>query len=75
MVLMTQGFLAFVRVLNGILAEMRSANQLRPDINLEAVRSALMGMFEGLLRDQMRQQGVRSDVERHAQKDIGAALV
>ena len=53
MVLMTQGFLAFVRVLDGILAEMRAANQLRPDINLEAVRSALMGMFEGLLRDQM----------------------
>src|ERR1700730_10143570 len=29
----------------------------------------------GLLRDQVRQQSVRRDVERDAQKDIGAALV
>src|ERR1700730_5668954 len=29
----------------------------------------------GLLRDQVRQQSVRRDVEGHAQKDIGAALV
>lgn len=53
MVLLTQGFLQFIGVLDGILAQMRAANQLRPDINIDAVRSALMGMFEGLLRDQM----------------------
>ena len=53
MVLITQGFLQFVRVLDGILAQMRAANQLRPDIHIDAVRSALMGMSEGLLRDQM----------------------
>src|SRR5260370_27632008 len=29
----------------------------------------------GLLRDQVRQQSVRRDVEWNAQKDIGAALV
>ena len=29
----------------------------------------------GLLRDQVRQQSVRRNVERDAQKDIGAALV
>ncbi len=52
-VLITQGFLRFVHVLDGILAQMRAANQLRPDLPVEAVRSALMGMFEGLLRDQM----------------------
>ena len=51
--LITQGFLRFVHVLDGILAQMRAANQLRPDLPVEAVRSALMGMFEGLLRDQM----------------------
>jgi AcrR family transcriptional regulator len=53
MVLITQGFLQFVGVLDGILEQMRAANQLRPDINIDAARSALMGMFEGLLRDQM----------------------
>jgi AcrR family transcriptional regulator len=56
MVMITQGFLQFVGVLDGILAQMRAANQLRPDINIDAVRSALMGMFEGLLRDQMLAQ-------------------
>jgi AcrR family transcriptional regulator len=56
MVMMTAGFLNFVRVLDGILAQMRSANQLRPDINSDALRSALMGMFEGLLRDQLLAQ-------------------
>jgi len=53
MVLITQGFLQFVGVLDGILTQMRAANQLRADVNLDAVRSGLMGMFEGLLRDQM----------------------
>lgn len=53
MVLITQGFLQFVAVLDGTLAQMHAANQLRPDIHIEAVRSAIMGMIEGLLRDQM----------------------
>ncbi len=53
MVMMTRGFQQFVQVADGILAEMRATNQLRSDINAEALRSALMGMFEGLLRDQL----------------------
>src|SRR5579864_2485355 len=53
MVLITQGFLQFVRVIDSVLAEMRAAHQLRPDINADALRSALMGMFEGLMRDQL----------------------
>jgi hypothetical protein len=32
---------------------MREAGQLRRELNPEAVRSALIGMFEGLLRDQL----------------------
>src|SRR5437667_58479 len=31
----------------------RQAGQLRADLHLEAVRSALMGMLEGLMRDQL----------------------
>jgi len=53
MVLMTNGFLAYVSVIDGILAEMRAAGQLRADLNPQAVRSGLVGMFEGILRDQL----------------------
>lgn len=53
MVLMTSGFLAFVHVCDGILAEMRAAGQLRQDLNPQAVRSGLIGMFEGIMRDQL----------------------
>ena len=53
MVLMTNGFLAYVSIIDGILAEMRAAGQLRPDLSTQVVRSALIGMFEGILRDQL----------------------
>lgn len=53
MVLMTAGFLSFVGFIDEILQEMRTAGQLRADLNPYAVRSALMGLFEGLLRDQL----------------------
>ncbi len=53
MVMMTTGFLAYIQVIDAILAEMRANGQLRSDLNPEAVRSALMGMFEGILRDQL----------------------
>jgi AcrR family transcriptional regulator len=53
MVMITAGFLQFIRVLDGILAQMRAAHELRTDLNIDALRSALMGMFEGLMRDQL----------------------
>lgn len=53
MVLMTNGFLGYVSIVDGVLAEMRAAGQLRPDLNIQAVRSGLIGMFEGILRDQL----------------------
>ena len=53
MVVLTRGFTHVVAVLDGVLKEMREAGQLRPGLHLEAVRSALMGSFEGLLRDQL----------------------
>ncbi len=56
MVMMTSGFLGFIQVIDGILAEMRAAGTLRPDLNPQAVRSALIGMFEGILRDQLLAQ-------------------
>lgn len=53
MVLTTDGYLRFIGVIDAILIEMRDSGQLRADLNPQAVRSALIGIFEGILRDQM----------------------
>ena len=50
--LLTSGYLSFVRIVDEALREMQSAGQLRSELNIEATRSALIGMFEGMLRDQ-----------------------
>ena len=52
-VLLSLGFQRFADAVDGILAEMRERGQIRPDVNLHAVRAAFMGMTEGLLRDQV----------------------
>ena len=51
MVALTQGFLEFVQLVDGVLYEMRDQKMLHPDLSPQAVRSALMGMLEGMLRD------------------------
>lgn len=53
MVVLTQGFLKVLGVVDGLLSQMLAAGELRPGLNVEAVRSALVGAFEGLLRDQL----------------------
>ena len=53
MVLMTRGFLALVTTVDRLLKEMRDLGQLRSDLHIEAIRSAMIGMMEGLLRDRM----------------------
>src|SRR6476646_5292492 len=53
MVLMTEGFLGLVNTANRLLKEMRDLGQLRSDLHIEGMRSALIGMMEGLLRDSM----------------------
>lgn len=52
-VVLTRGFTQMVLVIDTILREMRDAGELREDLHLEAVRSALLGAFEGLLRDRL----------------------
>jgi hypothetical protein len=42
--------------LDAVLEQMQSSGQLRRDISPDVARSALMGMIEGLLRDQMLAQ-------------------
>ncbi|HKD07355.1 MAG TPA: TetR/AcrR family transcriptional regulator [Bryobacteraceae bacterium] len=50
---LTDGFLGFVKLVDATLADMRSAGELREDLNPQAIRSALIGLTEGALRDQL----------------------
>ena len=62
-VLLTRGFQEVLGVIDGVLREMREAKLLRQDLHPEAVRSALIGAFEGLLRDQLLSE--RADFPAH----------
>ncbi len=53
LILITKGYLDLIKVVDGLLAEMKQNGQLRADLNVEAARSAMIGMVEGLLRDKM----------------------
>jgi len=53
MVVLVPGFLDFIKTLDRILKEMADHGEIVPQVNLQAIRSALMGAFEGLLRDQL----------------------
>jgi AcrR family transcriptional regulator len=50
---LTDGFLGFVTLVDRTLDEMREAGQLRQDLNAQAIRSALIGLTEGALRDHL----------------------
>jgi AcrR family transcriptional regulator len=50
---LTDGFLGFVKLVDATLADMRNAGELRSDLNAQAIRSALIGLTEGALRDQL----------------------
>jgi AcrR family transcriptional regulator len=50
---LTDGFLGFVKLVDATLEDMRTAGQLRQDLNATAIRSALIGLTEGALRDQL----------------------
>jgi len=53
MVVLVSGFLEFVRTVDEILEELAAKNELAGDVNPQAFRSGLMGMIEGMLRDQL----------------------
>src|SRR5258708_37260109 len=46
MVLMTRGFQQLVKTADRLLKEMRDLGQLRSDLHIEGMRSALIGMIE-----------------------------
>ena len=53
MVLLTQGFQQILGIFDSVLKQMRDTGVLRQDLHPQAIRSALMGAYEGLLRDQI----------------------
>ncbi|HZQ92599.1 MAG TPA: TetR/AcrR family transcriptional regulator [Terriglobales bacterium] len=52
-VLMTAGYLQLVSFIDQTVAELKAAGQLRAELHPQAIRSALIGMFEGLMRDHL----------------------
>jgi AcrR family transcriptional regulator len=53
MVVLSPGYLKFVGMVDEVLHQMHRGGTLKPDVNPEAVRSAIMGMAEGMMRDQV----------------------
>jgi AcrR family transcriptional regulator len=56
MVMLTAGYLRLVKLADGLLTEMKAAGELREDVAPQALRSALMGMLEAMMRDQVLAQ-------------------
>ena len=52
-VVLTRGWSKYRELIDRILIDMRTEGQIRTDVNLDAVRSAVIGMAEGLWRDQV----------------------
>ncbi len=52
-VMISRGYQQFASELRDTLSEMRDQGHIRADLNLDAVRSAIMGVTEALLRDQV----------------------
>jgi len=53
MVMLTSGYLRLVQMADAMLAEMQQKGELRDDVEPQAVRCALMGMQEAMMRDQV----------------------
>jgi AcrR family transcriptional regulator len=53
MVVLSPGYIKFVGMVDEVLHQMAVAGALKPDVAPEAVRSAIMGMTEGMMRDQV----------------------
>jgi AcrR family transcriptional regulator len=55
-ILLTAGFIDFMKLMDSILRDMRDRGQLRSELKPEALRSAIIGLTEGMLRDEMLSQ-------------------
>lgn len=52
-VVLVPGFLEFVSIVDGILEQLAEDGELAPDVTPQALRSAIMGVIEGMMRDRM----------------------
>ena len=55
-VVLVPGFLEFVSIVDGILRQLEKDGDLAFNVSVQALRSALMGAIEGMLRDRMLAQ-------------------
>ncbi len=53
MVVVVPGLVEFVKIVDGIMKDLATQGYLPPGVNPQALRSALMGAIEGMLRDHM----------------------
>jgi len=58
MVLLTRGYQELVKTVDSLMLEMQAAGELPYDVNSQAIRSGIMGMLEGLMRDQVLAQRI-----------------
>lgn len=52
-VVLSAGYIGFVKMVDDVLKKMAASGQLKPGISSDAVRSGIMGMAEGMMRDQV----------------------
>ncbi len=52
-VVLSPGYIDFVHLVDDVLKQMAASGTLKPGIAPDAVRSAIMGMTEGMMRDQV----------------------
>lgn len=79
-VMLSRGYSDFVRQIDGALTALRDAGQLSPELPVGAMRAAILGMYEGLLRDRIlaqrsgRDPGYSADDMRRVTDGLLAAL-
>lgn len=52
-VMISRGYRRFREMLDRVLIDLRTEGTIRPDLNLDAVRAAILGFADGLWRDQI----------------------
>ena len=79
-VMLSRGYSDFVRQIDDALTALRDAGQLSPELPVGAMRAAILGMYEGLLRDRIlaqrsgRDPGYSADDMRRVTDGLLAAL-
>jgi AcrR family transcriptional regulator len=76
-ILLTAGFIDFMKLVDSVLRDMRNRGQLRPELKPEALRSAIIGMTEGMMRDELLSQrmGYTSPFNASDMRDVMTVLI